>query len=98
LLNELGIDLICEVDDNPDGEDGPVKEWGLWYKQPTADDIEKALIEYNTQNSNANLMVSPKRKQLHQDAFNSMKRAATKMKTRAQKISGDIKLDDVVYI
>ena len=78
FLNELGIDLIFEVDDKEDGDTGPVNEWGLWYRLPTEDEVKEAIENYNNQDKDDNntLLISPKRKKLQQDAYNSMKRAA----------------------
>ena len=57
ILDETGMTTIAHVQDTDD--EGPVKEWGLWYCQPRGTDIVNAKVlpyeENTTTDANASL-------------------------------------------
>lgn len=96
VLDEYGESVLDTVTD--DGiDEGPVAEWGVWYRHPTVNDYEEALvINYNeiTAHREKALLLdeSPNRKQLRDEAYDALTTQAKRMKVKAQNY-GDKQLD-----
>jgi hypothetical protein len=96
VLDEYGESVLDTVTD--DGiDEGPLAEWGVWYRHPTVNDYKEAL-EMNHYDITAHrekallLDESPNRKQLRDKAYDALTTQAKRMKVNAQNY-GDKQLD-----
>ena len=96
VLDEYGESVLDTVTD--DGiDEGPIAEWGVWYRHPTVNDYEEALVMNHvdiTTHRDKEIFIneSPNRKQLRNEAYDALTAQAKRMKTKAQSY-GDKQLD-----
>ena len=89
LIDEMGAGEIGWVEST--GDEGPIAEWGLYYKHPTVADFQAAREAVANKNAaltdeENKLNESPSRKKLRDEAAVALERQGRSMKAKAAKI------------
>jgi hypothetical protein len=101
LIDEFGDGELARVQSTED--EGPVQEWGLYYRHPTVFDFaaaKSAVLKRNMEQSEAEDMLneSPTRKRMRDDAVVALQAQGRTMKARAAKVLGSVELGSIVQI
>jgi len=81
ILDESGTELLEEIENDEDN--GPIAEWGLWYRNPNEKSIDEAkkVVGSNVVGlDDVELMESPGRKKRRDEAFKAQQKQASQMK------------------
>ena len=101
ILDESGTELLENVKATLDI--GPIAEWGMYYRRPLQSSIIDAKKEYSSKYEKGNedkneLMETPTRKRLRDDAHQHQIKQATGMKKRANQVEGIVKVGTIVQV
>jgi hypothetical protein len=101
LIDEFGDGELARVQSTED--EGPVQEWGLYYRHPTVFDFvvaKSAVLKRNMEQSEAEdkLNESPTRKRMRDDAVVALQAQGRTMKARAAKVVGSVELGSIFQI
>jgi hypothetical protein len=101
LIDEFGDGELARVLSTED--EGPVQEWGLYYRHPTVFDFaaaKSAVLKRNMEQLEAEekLNESPTRKRMRDEAVVALQAQGRTMKSRAATIVGSVELGSIVQI